>query len=237
MNIPSPPPPSRTPIGGIITTSLAGILLMALGLTWLFSNLGYLDGHELLRQGWPAILVLLGLGNLLQRPQNRTLLGPLFIAAGLWAFATQQRWLDVPFWEVFAPTAVVLVGGSVIWRALRTSQSPAVPADGAIRTFSIFSGSELRPSLPFQGAQLTAVMGGAKLDLSRTPMAHSEAAIDVFMVMGGAEIIVPPDWEVTANALCFMGGVADKRRPPVQPPTRRLYINGTVFLGGVEIKD
>jgi hypothetical protein len=216
--------------------SLAGILIMVLGLTWLFSNLGYFDGREVLRQSWPLILILLGLGNLLQRRLDRPLVGPLLIAAGLLALATQQQWLRVPFWAVFGPTAVVLVGGSVIWRALHSTAGPTVPADASIRTFSIFSGSELRPSLPFRGAQLTAVMGGAKLDLSRTPMAQTEAAIDVFMIMGGAEIIVPPDWEVTVNAMCFMGGVTDKRRP-IQPPTRHLYINGSVFLGGIEIKD
>jgi hypothetical protein len=237
MNIPSPPPPARAPISVIAATSLAGILMMVLGLTWLFSNLGYVDGTEVLRQLWPAVLILLGLGNLLQRRQNRTLFGPLFVAAGLLAFATQQHWLRVPFWAVFAPVAVVLAGSAVIWRALHAPSGPALPADAAIRTFHIFSGSELRPSRPFQGAQLTALMGGVKLDLSRTPMTQSEAAIDVFMVMGGAEIIVPPDWEVTVNALCFMGGVADKRRPPMQHPAHHLYINGSVFLGGVEIKD
>jgi hypothetical protein len=236
MNTPSVPPPGRAPLSGIAATSLAGILIMVLGLTWLFSNLGYFDGGDVLRQAWPAVLILLGLGNLLQRRQNRTLFGPLFIAAGLWAFATEQHWLRVPFWAVFAPTAVVLIGGSVIWRALHITPGPALAGDASIRTFSIFSGSELRPSHPFTGAQLTAVMGGAKLDLSRTSMTQPEAVIDVFMFMGGAEIVVPPDWEVTVNALCFMGGVADKRRP-VQPPTRHLYINGSVFLGGIEIKD
>jgi hypothetical protein len=229
-------PTPRRGLAGPASTTIAGVLLMVVGLTWLAGNLGFLDADELLRQLWPLVLIFLGLGRLLQRRHDHVILGLVLIAAGVYAFAYEQHWLRVEFWKLFGPTVTVLVGGSVIWRAFRRP-GPPLPAEPYVQVHSILSGSELRPALPFEGAQLTAVMGGAKLDLTRTPMARDSATIDVFLCMGGAEIIVPPDWEVTVNALCFMGGVADHRRAPMQPPTKHLFISGSVFLGGVELKN
>lgn len=243
MNIPVAPRPGR-PALSIAATSLAGALVMLVGLAWLFSNLGLFDGWTARAVGiWPVILILLGLSNVLGPRRHRSVVGVLLMAAGSWLFAIEQGWLQVPFWTVFAPTAVTIVGASIIWHAYRRGPlnarvpgAPEVPPEAFLRIFSLFSGSELRPALPFEGAQLSAVMGGVKLDLSRTPMAQPQASIDVFLLMGGAEIIVPPDWEVTAAPLAIMGGVSDKRSS-LMPPTRRLFINGGVFMGGIEIKD
>jgi hypothetical protein len=57
------------------------------------------------------------------------------------------------------------------------------------------------------------------------------------ILLGGAEIHVPPDWEVTLNMLTFMAGCVDKRPPGLRTPNRRLVINGSIMLGGIEIKD
>jgi hypothetical protein len=34
-----------------------------------------------------------------------------------------------------------------------------------------------------------------------------------------------------------MGGCVDKRRPSTVPATKRLVIQGTALMGGVEVKD
>jgi hypothetical protein len=131
---------------------------------------------------------------------------------------------------------LVLIGGSVIWRAFHRPGPEAV-GDAYIRTFSVFSGAELKPTLPFKGAELTAIMGGVNLDLSNTPMAGDSAVIDLFALMGGAEIVVPREWDVTLRVMSLMGGCSDKRRPATGPATRHLIIRGIAVMGGVEIKD
>lgn len=245
LNTPPGAPPPRRPAASLAATALGGALIMLLGLAWLSNNLGFFNTWSTRAVGaWPLIFILFGLGNVLGLRQHRSVVGPLLVAAGAWEFAIEQGWLEAPFWAVFAPTAVVIFGAAIVWRSQRPGPppmtrapgAPVVPAQGYINVFSMFSGNELRPSMPFEGANVTAVMGGAKLDLSHTPMEQAQASIDVFLLMGGAEIIVPPDWEVTASPLVFMGGVADKRRS-VAPRSKRLFINGGVFLGGVEIKD
>jgi predicted membrane protein len=80
-------------------------------------------------------------------------------------------------------------------------------------------------------------MGGVKLDLSNATMARDTAVIDVFALMGGTEIFVPRDWDVTVRVVSLMGGCSDKRRPATGPATRHLVIRGMAVMGGVEIKD
>jgi hypothetical protein len=75
------------------------------------------------------------------------------------------------------------------------------------------------------------------LDLSGTHMEGDTATVDVLSVMGGIEIFVPRDWNVTTKVMSFMGACVDKRRPPTMPATKTLIVRGATFLGGIEIKD
>jgi predicted membrane protein len=103
------------------------------------------------------------------------------------------------------------------------------------------SGSEHKPTQPFQGANLGAVMGGVKLDLTGADMQGDTASIEVFAVWGGIEIFAPRDWDVTSTVTTFMGATVDKRRPAAAPapgaPRKTLVVQGFVLMGGVEIKD
>ena len=97
---------------------------------------------------------------------------------------------------------------------------------------------ELKPtSTPFKGANLGSVMGGVVLDLSQAQMDGDTAIIDVFTVMGGIEIFVPRDWNVTTKVVSFMGACVDKRRPTTLPATKTVIVRGFAFLGGIDIKD
>jgi len=57
----------------------------------------------------------------------------------------------------------------------------------------------------------------------------------VFAWWGGIEIIVPPDWAVSNQAVAFMGGVDDSTSG-TQDSRYRLVVRGFVVMGGVEIK-
>lgn len=98
---------------------------------------------------------------------------------------------------------------------------------------------------PFRGGDITAIMGGGQLDLRLATIPPGEEAIlDIVAVMGGVEIIVPSNWEVSTPILPFMGGVEDKRFPPLQTDPNavrrelggRLVLRGLVMMGGVHIK-
>jgi hypothetical protein len=107
-----------------------------------------------------------------------------------------------------------------------------------VRSFAMLSGHELRPvSRPFRGADLNAIMGGIKLDLTSARMEGDSAVIEVFAFWGGVEIYVPPDWTVTSEVTTLLAGFIDKRRPTTVVPTKHLIVKGMVVMAGVEIKN
>jgi hypothetical protein len=219
-----------------ISVAILGVLIIAVGAVLLAGNLGVIDAHYVFRNLGPIVLFILGAALLARRRHDQVLFGLVLMFVGAWGFATQQQWIRIHFWAVIGPMMLVLVGGSVVWRAFHRP-APEGAGDAYIRVFAVFSGAELRPTVPFEGADLTAVMGGVKLDLSNAPMARDTAVIDVFALMGGTEIFVPRDWDVTVRVVSLMGGCSDKRRPATGPATRHLIIQGMAVMGGVEIKD
>jgi predicted membrane protein len=221
----------RTALGGLII----GLLIIGFGLNMLAGNLGWTDASYVLRLFWPVALVLLGVAFLLQ--QRKGLWGVVLILAGVWAYADQQHWLRVNFWQVFLPTLIVVMGTSVIWRGLTRPRPPQVDGDSYIRTFAIMSGSEMRPTSVFEGADLNAVLGGAKLDLSSATLSGDSVTVDVFAMMGGIEIHVPRDWDVTIDVTSLMGACVDKRSPSAVRSGKQLIVRGYAVMGGVEIKD
>jgi predicted membrane protein len=72
---------------------------------------------------------------------------------------------------------------------------------------------------PFRGADVTAFMGGAVLDLRNTTIEPGqEVTVNVFTMMGGSTLYVPREWIVDTRALAVLGGVEDRRfgRPSVE---------------------
>ncbi len=225
----------RSPIGYLVIGSLIAIY----GLGLLADNLGLGDVRRYMRNAWPAVLVIVGIVLLIRRDQSHGhfgFWGTVCIFGGLWAYASQRDWINVNFWAVFGPTLLVLLGASFVYRALHTRPDGA--SESHIHSFAVLSGNELKPtSTPFEGADLGSVLGGVVLDLTGSQMAGDRATVDVFTVMGGIEIFVPRDWNVTTKVVSFMGACVDKRRPPTTPATKTLIVRGFALLGGIDIKD
>jgi predicted membrane protein len=89
----------------------------------------------------------------------------------------------------------------------------------------------------FERAELTAFMGGGKLDLRDTTLPNGRGVIDVFAMMGGFEILVPESWDVDVQVTPFMGNCDDKTVHHGDASAPRLTIRGFVMMGGVDIKN
>jgi hypothetical protein len=80
--------------------------------------------------------------------------------------------------------------------------------------------------------------GGAALDLRHARLAPGVTEIEVYCIMGGAEIIVPPGVRVEADGLAIMGGfettAGDADAVGSDVPTVRL--SGLAIMGGVEAR-
>ena len=120
--------------------------------------------------------------------------------------------------------------------------APGAPNSGETvhaSLFSVLSGSKRRwGKSVFRGAEATAFMGGCELDLREALMSAGElAVVDVFVIMGGVNIFVPPNWTVSLEVLPLLGGVHDKTRSVPSNPAQHLLVRGTVVMGGVEISN
>jgi predicted membrane protein len=105
--------------------------------------------------------------------------------------------------------------------------------------FALMSSSKRRWGRSvFRSAEATAFMGGCELDLRDALMNAGETAVvEVFVVMGGVNIFVPPNWTVSQEVVPLLGGVQDKTRSIPSSPVQHLLVRGTVVMGGVEISN
>lgn len=237
-------PEARDQRGGISVRLVLGLLIVALGGIFLAGNLGWLESRELLHWFWPIAFVVVGLVVLLQPGGGPTRWwGLVWILAGAWIWADRAGWVEVDFWEVFFPAVLLLVGGSLVWRALAGGRAaPVARSDGDpeayLHSFALMAGNELRSvSRSFRGADLGAFMGAVVLDLTSSKMEGDQAVIDTYALWGGIEIRVPPDWMVTGKVFPLMGAFEDKTRPAAGEPAKHLVVRGVVVMGGIEVKN
>ena len=60
---------------------------------------------------------------------------------------------------------------------------------------------------------------------------------NVIRAMGGIEIYAPSEWSIVSEVTPILGAYIDKRRPTATVPTKTLFIDGLVLMGGVEVKN
>jgi predicted membrane protein len=220
-----------------------GLFVMALGVILGLDSLGVADAGYILRF-WPIGLILLGV-TIASRPEPHSRFwGFVWIIIGSWLLLRFVGVIQVGFWQLFWPTLLVFIGGNLIMKTLRQSGHMRIDNKGSERLFAIMSESKRRfDGRPFDGAYMTAFMGGCVLDLRRAIVQPGETKIvEVFGIMAGHDIKAPPEWTVTLDVMPLMGDVKDKRVPAVAPPplasaAPTLLVRGSVVMGEVKITD
>lgn len=221
---------------------ILGLAIVGFGALLLADNLDLLDAGDVLRYFFPAILLAIGAGCLAQGSPW----GWAWVAGGVWLLAEALGWVDVGFWELFFPLLLLLVGGSLIARAIPGRAAPGRGAAAGddlgslVRAFALMSGNVRKcDSAAFRGGDLGAFMGGVELDLRGAKTPPEGAVIDAFAVWGAIEIKVPETWQVRGEVMPVMGALEDKTRPIADPAKidGRLTIRGVAFMGGIEVKN
>lgn len=87
-----------------------------------------------------------------------------------------------------------------------------------------------------KGGMINCVMGGTEIYLTPTNIKKG-ATIDVFLMMGGAKIIVPKEWNIILDTANIMGDSKDQNNDSgnVEDNSKTLKINGTIIMGGLEV--
>lgn len=215
---------------------LLGALIVLVGLVLLADTTGAVD-TSFLFDYIPSLFVLVGVYALV-RSGFRNIFGPMVIVvlAGLWQ-ATTLGFVEaadvVSLWPLF----IVLFGLSLVLSQFRSP--PAMTGSSHVTSFGVFSGSEQRVTTErFTGANLTALFGGAELDLRDATVAEPPAHVSCVALFGGVEVKAPEEWNVEMDVLPLFGGATDERmRRERDHDGVDLVVTGFAAFGGVSVTD
>jgi len=215
-----------------------GLFILMAGVLFAYGELTGRDLVDLLRY-WPAVFVVVGLAQLSDARGRRAFLGAaIWIAAGALLLLYN---LDVLPFNVFdlTPLLIAVLGAHLVRRSFSRLPLPGAAAGTAspwVRALAVMGGVQRRHrSRHFAGGDVTAIMGGCEIDLTRCAIADEEAVLDTFALWGGIEVRVPEGWEVTGEVLPILGGFDDKTTLADTPPAGRLRLRGFAIMGGVEV--
>jgi hypothetical protein len=116
---------------------------------------------------------------------------------------------------------------------------PAGQVQGQQRMLAIMGGADRRGAwnVP-RSLRITAMMGGVHLDFREARLPAGPIDVEIFALMGGVQIIVPPGLPVEVHGSAIMGGFADVTRAPADPDPEQplLRVHGFVVMGGVDVR-
>ncbi len=223
---------------------------MVLGVLLLLDSLD-VAGFGNVLQWIPSLFIVLGIWRLVSNGFRRVV-GPLFLIAI--AAGVQLLVLDVisgdSLWDLW-PLLIILSGVSVLvgrasgkrraegQRRARAASRPT-ESEGRLDLTAVFGGVSRRVTASsFRGGQVTAIFGGAEIDLRGTTVDDRPATLEVTVLFGGVELEVPRGWRVDLDATVLFAGSEDERKSAASetegPPD--LVVTGFVLFGAIEIKD
>lgn len=115
-----------------------------------------------------------------------------------------------------------------------------VPAASRLKTFfALMSGVVRRGTWQVpERIRAVACMGGISLDLRQAMLSGPVTEIRVLAIMGGVEIIVPPEVRLESDGFAIMGGFEDQLKEPASrdPNAPVVRVRGMAIMGGVEAR-
>ena len=223
-----------------VTAVVFGIALVALGVVLSGNTLGWWSADVFFEGWWTLFLIVPALASIIGNGPNAGNL--ILLAIGALLLADAQRLLgDVSVWSLLLPVVVIILGVSVLWKAL---VGPRLPTDAEGRPIhpgnrlnAIFTGTTAAyTGLPFNGAVTLAMFGGLDVDL-RGAVLTEDVLIDATTLFGGTDIIVSPGTKVELTSTNIFGGSeSNAPAPPPDTPGPVVHVRSTAVFGGLDVK-
>ena len=148
----------------------------------------------------------------------------MLIAIGSWA--AYQRAGGAAALEGKPPDIVVLMPGK---------NTKDVNGRIEMASFSHNSGYTSRTT-DFKHAEVVAIMGHSRLDLTGTQLAESGASIEAIALCGAAEIKVPADWTVRSkDKTILLGAVRNSAGGTAEGAEKVVRLEAVAVMGRVEV--
>jgi len=219
---------------------LFGILVLAAGIGLLLKNMSLIPAETAsILFSWQMLVIAIGFINLFGRS---FIFGLVLMLIGGFFMGSEFFGLPIEFSKVFWPSLIILAGvglvfGSINKFRIKNRWFKSSNNVDHIDEVSVFGGAERNiVSESFKGGKILAVFGGSKFDLTRCKLADEKIEIELVLVFGGTQLIVPADWNVKIETMSILGGFSDKRNTASIDYKKTVILKGVAVLGGGEIK-
>jgi len=241
--------------------ALTGLIIILIGLGFLLNNMGLNIPQWVF--SWHTILILIGLFVGFRR-NFRGAGWLIMVLIGSYFTLNDISGLNFNVSKYALGLGLIILGGYLIFRpkysfkdknrfeqgfnerfstpdedtSAGVASNKNVNRNDIIEAVAVFGGSHQTVySKNFKGGDITAVFGGADINLTQADFEET-VMLEVTAVFGGIKLIVPQNWAVKSNVTALFGSVEDKRSytMPNGEIQKILVLNGTAIFGGIEIK-
>lgn len=237
------------------SSSLFGFFLIGAGILFLLKQFKVIEfDFEI----WPLFLIAGGVFSGMKKGFNRA--GPIMmIAIGVAFLIPHFTLLGVSSSKLFWPMLLITGGVFIAFRSKKKEHSFVTDKEDFVRRFeqtpasegqttqenfvnieAFFGGrKEIITSKQFGGCNATAICGGAEINLMQADNITQPMIIDLKVLFGGIEIIVPSHWEIVNEVDVIFGGIEDKRHLRTATDIgegKKLLLRGSVTFGALELK-
>lgn len=215
-----------------------GICLILIGVGLLINFLGIFDIFVLFAGWWTLFIIVPALIDLFTK-ENKT--GSLMVlSVGIALLLQQQHLVSTGMiWKILLAMFIIVLGINVIFfknNNFETDVSKEIKNNAGLDSFTaFFSGTKrVYNNEKFEGADVSAIFGGVKLDLSEA-IIDNDVIISASAIFGGCEIRVPRDVNVKISGSSILGGV-DNKVERYSEDFNTIYIKYNTLFGGIEVK-
>lgn len=224
-----------------IENLLIGVVFVVLGIVLGLNAMNITD-IDIFFDGWWTLFIIVPCFFGLFKDDEKTgnLIG---LVIGVVLLLSCQDLLEFELvWKLMIPFILVMIGLSILFKDVFNKKVNDRIKDinnqhqSVSDYMAIFSSKKIDfDNQTFEGATLSAVFGGVKLDL-RDAYITRDIVINATSIFGGIDIYVPDNVDIKISATSIFGGIENKKKNTNLNNNITIYINSTCIFGGVDIK-
>lgn len=223
-----------------------GIAIIVAGVILFLDNNLDFNFHINVFELWPLVLIAIGMNYIMQPVHSRqSFTGWILTGIGTLFLLDNLDLIYFDFSDLW-PLILILIGVSMLRKHMGKPASGVTKNDPdyILLSFILGGGDHVYTSKKLKGGNITALMGGGKIDLRQASCEDDTLILDTFAFWGGIEITVPYHWTVNIHGTPILGGMENKTRSidnvegiEINLPPKKLIVRGSAIMGAVEVKN
>jgi predicted membrane protein len=205
---------------------------------------------------WPMILIVIGIfTGVKSKFQNHAWF--ILMAIGGYFLLAENNVISLNLRPYLLPIGIIILGILIIVKRNKRCDPRAKrfkhwqpgympnnvaetidPSEDVVTVNSTFGNVERNVfSKNFKSGSISTIFGGAQVNFTQADF-QGTAVVDVSIMFGGTDIIIPSNWNVKNEISVIFGGIEDRRTitSNIHESGKTLVLRGNIMFGGIEIK-